>query len=79
MSQMDWVRRTGSRYGLWAALALLGIAVLAFASRPLLATDGFMPHGVCYTWRPGLIRLHVISDVLIGLAYFFTPSASAPC
>ena len=75
MSQMDWVRRTGSRYGLWAALALLGIAVLAFASRPLLATDGFMPHGVCYTWRPGLIRLHVISDVLIGLAYFSIPVA----
>ncbi len=75
MSQMDWARRPGSRYGLWAALALLGIAVLAFASRPLLATDGFMPHGVCYTWRPGLIRLHVISDVLIGLAYFSIPVA----
>ena len=75
MSQMDWVRRTGSRHGLWAALALLGITVLAFASRPLLVTDGFMPNGVCYTWRPGLIRLHVISDALIGLAYFSIPVA----
>jgi signal transduction histidine kinase len=28
---------------------------------------------VCYTWRPGLIRLHVISDALIGLTYFSIP------
>ncbi len=75
MSQMDWVRRISSRYGLGAALALLGIAVLAVAWQPLLATDGFLPHGVCYTWRPGLVRLHVISDVLIGLAYFSIPVA----
>lgn len=75
MTQIDWIRRTGSRYGLSAALAVLGVAVVTFASRPLLATDGFMPHGVCYTWRPGLIGLHVISDVLIGLAYFSIPIA----
>ena len=75
MSQMEWVRRIGSRHGLGAALALLSVAVLALAWRPLLATDGFMPHGVCYTWRPGLVRLHVASDVLIGLAYFSIPVA----
>ena len=75
MSQMDWVRRMGRRHGPGAALALLAIVVLAFAWRPLLATDGFMPHGVCYTWRPGLVRLHVISDVLIGAAYFSIPVA----
>jgi signal transduction histidine kinase len=37
--------------------------------RELLATDGFHPHGYCYLWKPGLIWLHVVSDVLIGLAY----------
>jgi signal transduction histidine kinase len=35
----------------------------------LFAADGFMPHGHCYLWVPGLVWLHVISDALIGLAY----------
>lgn len=29
-----------------------------------------MPHGHCYLWKPGLVYTHVISDLLIGLAYF---------
>ena len=28
-----------------------------------------MPHGHCYLWDPGLLWTHVLSDVLIGLAY----------
>lgn len=35
--------------------------------------DGFMPHGHCYLWNPGLIRLHVVSDALIALAYTSIP------
>ncbi len=35
----------------------------------LFSTDGFMPHGHCYLWKPSLIMTHVISDSLIGLAY----------
>lgn len=35
----------------------------------LLAANGFIPHGHCYLWKPGLVWLHVISDTLIGLAY----------
>lgn len=31
--------------------------------------DQFMPHGHCYLWQPALVWTHVISDVLIGLAY----------
>lgn len=31
---------------------------------------GFMPHGHCYLWKPLLVSIHVISDVLIGIAYF---------
>lgn len=29
----------------------------------------FIPHGHCYLWIPSLLWLHVISDLLIGLAY----------
>ena len=39
------------------------------------ATDRYLPHGVCYAWQPSLIRLHLVSDVLIGLAYLAIPIA----
>src|SRR5262245_14459646 len=39
----------------------------------LLSSDGFMPHGHCYLWRPGVLCLHIISDALITLAYFSIP------
>ncbi len=39
----------------------------------LLSADGFMPHGHCYLWRPGLVWLHVVSDALIALAYTSIP------
>jgi PAS domain S-box-containing protein len=35
--------------------------------------DGFMPHGMCYLWRPGILALHVASDSLIALAYLSIP------
>jgi C4-dicarboxylate-specific signal transduction histidine kinase len=38
-----------------------------------LFSSSFMPHGHCYLWNPGLIWLHVVSDSLIALAYFFIP------
>jgi PAS domain S-box-containing protein len=38
-----------------------------------LSDDGFMPHGHCYLWDPGLVKLHVISDFLIAAAYFTIP------
>ncbi|HKE85411.1 MAG TPA: PAS domain S-box protein [Vicinamibacterales bacterium] len=37
------------------------------------ASDGFMPHGYCYLWKPGMVWLHVISDSLIALAYLSIP------
>src|SRR5258706_16460611 len=40
----------------------------------LLSTDGFMPHGHCYLWKPALVPLHLLSDGLIALAY-----TSIPC
>ena len=39
--------------------------------RVLFSANGFMPHGYCYLWNPGLVWLHVLSDSLIALAYFF--------
>ncbi|RUT04314.1 hypothetical protein DSM106972_045420 [Dulcicalothrix desertica PCC 7102] len=36
-------------------------------------TSYFIPHGHCYLWKPGLVSLHVISDALIGLAYYSIP------
>jgi signal transduction histidine kinase len=38
----------------------------------LFAID-FMPHGMCYFWRPGVLWLHVISDGAIAAAYFTIP------
>ena len=39
----------------------------------LLSSDGFMPHGHCYLWRPALVWLHLISDTLVALAYTSIP------
>lgn len=38
-----------------------------------LATRQFIPHGHCYLWKPGLVWLHVVSDLLIALAYYSIP------
>ena len=32
--------------------------------------NGFMPHGFCFEWQPGLLWLHVITDLAIAAAYF---------
>lgn len=34
----------------------------------------YMPHGHCYLWQTPLVWLHVISDLLIALAYFSIPT-----
>jgi PAS domain S-box-containing protein len=41
--------------------------------RQVFGAGGFMPHGYCYMWNPGLVWLHVISDSLIALSYFTIP------
>jgi len=41
--------------------------------RNLFSDPDFMPHGMCYLWRPGILSLHIISDALITLAYFSIP------
>jgi hypothetical protein len=37
------------------------------------SSAGFMPHGMCYLWQPGILALHIISDLLITGAYFSIP------
>jgi signal transduction histidine kinase len=45
-----------------------------FASiQHFLSEDGFMPHGMCYLWRPDVLSLHIASDALISIAYFSIP------
>jgi PAS domain S-box-containing protein len=39
----------------------------------LFSSDGFMPHGHCYLWDPGLVWLHVVSDSVIALSYTSIP------
>ena len=41
----------------------------------LFSSEGYMPHGMCLLWEPGLIDLHVWSDALIGLSYYSMPIA----
>lgn len=41
--------------------------------REMLWGDGFMPHGHCFMWDAGLLRLHVVSDALIALSYISIP------
>ncbi|MGP9821362.1 response regulator [Salinarimonas sp. NSM] len=43
--------------------------------RQLFAPESLAPHGMCLTWRPELIYAHVVSDALIGAAYFSIPLA----
>ena len=45
--------------------ALIGLLIWARQGSP----EFFMPHGHCYFWDPGLVSLHVISDLLIALSY----------
>ncbi len=41
----------------------------------LLASDAFMPHGMCFLWQPALLWLHALSDGLIALSYYSIPVA----
>jgi diguanylate cyclase (GGDEF)-like protein/PAS domain S-box-containing protein len=37
------------------------------------SSEGFMPHGHCYLWQPGVLWLNLISDMLIVVAYYSIP------
>jgi PAS domain S-box-containing protein len=44
-----------------------------FRPGQIFSSDGFMPHGMCYLWQPGVLGLHIASDLLITLSYFSIP------
>src|SRR5919202_4014171 len=61
-------------------LAATTLKVLSFSGglmpeffKNFLTAGGFIPHGHCYLWKPGLVWLHVASDSLIALAYYSIP------
>jgi|GEM_PF-557003 len=33
-------------------------------------TSSYMEHGYCFSWEPGLVGLHVASDIITGLSYY---------
>ncbi|MBF8259480.1 MAG: hypothetical protein HW377_1854 [Actinobacteria bacterium] len=37
--------------------------------------SSYMEHGACFLWEPGLVWLHVISDIVIAIAYYSIPAA----
>jgi signal transduction histidine kinase len=55
------------------SLALMCILALllfwATWSHNIFDAYGFAPHGYCFLWNTRLVTLHVVSDMLIGLAY----------
>ncbi|MDX2242291.1 MAG: PAS domain-containing protein [Leptolyngbyaceae cyanobacterium bins.302] len=43
------------------------------ALQAFFSAGSFIPHGHCYLWQPGLVWLHVLSDVLIAITYYSIP------
>lgn len=43
--------------------------MLDFLTR-FLTSQEFIPHGHCYLWQPGLVRLHLLSDAVTAFSYF---------
>lgn len=41
----------------------------------MFASGQFIPHGHCYLWQPELVWLHILSDSIIGFAYYSIPIA----
>ena len=58
-----------------------GVGLVAILAASVAAQrtfgNGFLPHGYCFTWIPGLLWLNVISDTLIALAYLSIPLSLA--
>ncbi|HAX79846.1 MAG TPA: histidine kinase [Cyanobacteria bacterium UBA11372] len=40
----------------------------------IFSPSQYMPHGHCYLWQTPLVGLHVVSDLLIAIAYFSIPA-----
>ncbi len=40
----------------------------------LFSPSQFIPHGHCYLWQTQLVSLHIVSDLLIAIAYYSIPA-----
>jgi hypothetical protein len=38
--------------------------------RQILSSEYFVPHGHCYLWKPGMLTLHALANVLIAFSCF---------
>jgi len=70
-------RATASRLGkagiaIPVAAGSLWLGAKAVGGAAAWSAD-FMPHGYCYLWNPWIVWLHVISDGLITLSYYWIP------
>lgn len=63
----------GYYFGIGAFFVTLALVVVSGLGPRMSAADRLLPHGFCYQWDPSLIRLHVVSDTMIGLAYVAIP------
>ena len=43
----------------------------------IFSQSGLTPHGFCLLWQPGLIWLHLVSDIITGVSYYAIPLALA--
>ncbi|WP_237397207.1 GAF domain-containing protein [Okeania sp. KiyG1] len=42
--------------------------------KTIFSPTQYMPHGSCYLWQTSLVWLHLLSDLLIAIAYFSIPT-----
>src|SRR5688572_22395736 len=66
-------RFRGHLLGVGAFVVTLAVVALSGLGPRIASTEKYLPHGYCYLWEPSLLRLHVVSDALIGLAYIAIP------
>lgn len=63
----------GHLLGIGAFFVTLAVVVFSGLGPRSNTAEKLLPHGFCYLWDPALVRLHVVSDALIGLAYIAIP------
>ena len=73
MFQTHRLAYRGHALGIGAFVVTLAIVALAGTGPRFASTEKLLPHGYCYLWEPALVRLHLVSDALIGLAYVAIP------
>jgi PAS domain S-box-containing protein len=76
--QFSTAQRCAALGGSLVALFLTALVVLPWLYPGSVAawtakSADFMPHGYCYMWNPWIVWLHVISDGLITLSYYWIP------